>query len=118
MTITNTSEGFEYWFKATVIRVVDGDTIEMNFDLGRRIFQNDSIRLYRINAPELSTPEGVLAKKYLQKILPIGTEVIVQTHKNKNEKYGRWLGDVYLGDEGFCVNDLMVEGGHAVYKDY
>ena len=104
---------FEYWYQATVLSIHDGDTITLRFDLGRRIYSEDSIRLYRINAPELSQAGGKEARDYLRNLVPLGALVRVQTHKNARDKYGRWLGDVWYN--GICVNDYMVDSGNAVY---
>ena len=107
---------FEYWYQAEVLSIHDGDTMTLRIDMGRRIHIVDSIRLYRINAPELSQPGGKEARDFLRESVPIGSYVRIQTFKNVNDKYGRWLGDVWLGD--VCLNDLMVDADHAVYKGY
>ena len=106
---------FEFWYQATVISNHDGDTMTLNIDLGRRQYSIDSIRLIGINAPELSEVGGKDARDFLRFLCPPGTEVRIQTFKNKNDKYGRWLGKVYLPTEvGVdCVNDMMVAAGHA-----
>jgi micrococcal nuclease len=102
---------FEYWYQATVLSIHDGDTMTLRIDMGRRILIEDSIRLYRINAPELSQAGGKEARDYLRHLVPIGSTVRVQTFRNVEDKYGRWLGDVYLG--GVQINDKLVETGHA-----
>ena len=110
---------FEFWYQATVISSHDGDTLTLNIDLGRRTYSIDSIRLLGINAPELSQPGGQGARDYLRTLCPPGTEVRIQTFKNKNDKYGRWLGKVYLPPSdieprvSLCVNDIMILAGHA-----
>ncbi len=104
---------FEFWYQATVLSIHDGDTMTLRIDMGRRIYSDDAIRLYRINAPELSQPGGKEARDFLRSLVPIGSEVRVQTHKNSRDKYGRWLGDVW--HNGICVNDHLVDSGHAVY---
>lgn len=111
---------FTYWYRATVISNHDGDTLTLNIDLGRRCYSVDAIRLLGINAPELSEVGGKESRDYLSRLCPEGTEIRVQTFKNKNDKYGRWLGVVYLpGSENLiCVNDRMVESGHAKKAEY
>ena len=104
---------FEYWYECVVRAIHDGDTITLRFDLGRRIYAEDSIRLHRINAPELYRFGGKEARDFLRNLVPIGAEVRVQTFKNARDKYGRWLGDVWFN--GICINDHMVDSGHAVY---
>lgn len=108
---------FEYWYQAEVIRNHDGDTVTLRIDMGRRIFIEDSIRLRRINAPELSQPGGKESRDFLSGMLPPGTKVRIQTFKNINDKYGRWLGDMFI-ETGECVNDMLVHAGHAAYKEY
>ena len=105
----------EYWYQAKVLSVHDGDTATLDIDMGRRIHIVDSVRLYRINAPELSQAGGKEARDYLRSI--IGTDVRLQTHRNVEDKYGRWLADVWIESHGedVCLNDLMVSAGHAVY---
>jgi micrococcal nuclease len=107
------SNDFEYWYKAQVLSIHDGDTMTLRIDMGRRIYIEDSIRFYRINAPELSQSGGKESRDYLRMTVPVGTNVLVQTFKNVHDKYGRWLGDIWL--DGVCLNDLMVSSGHAKY---
>lgn len=104
---------FEYWYEAEVLSIHDGDTMTLKIDMGRRIYIQDSIRFYRINAPELSQAGGKESRDYLRIKVPLGSRVRIQTFKNANDKYGRWLGDVWIGD--ICLNDLMVTAGHATY---
>jgi micrococcal nuclease len=103
---------FEY--KATVLRVVDGDTVDISIDLGLKIFTTQRIRLYGINAPELRTPEGPAARQRLMELMPIGSEIIVRTVKDKTEKFGRYLG-VFIDHDGNQINQKMVDEGHAVH---
>jgi len=105
----------EYWYQAKVLSVHDGDTATLDIDMGRRIRIVDSVRFYRINAPELSQAGGKEARDYLRLI--IGNEVRLQTFKNAEDKYGRWLADVWIQSQGedVCLNDLMVSAGHAAY---
>lgn len=118
------AQEFEFWYQATVISNHDGDTITLNIDLGRRQYAIDSIRLIGINTPELSQLGGKEAREYLRYLCPPGTEVRIKTFKNKNDKYGRWLGKVYLpgpsdaGPVDVCVNDVMVQAGLATAIPY
>lgn len=120
MTTITTSTDIEYWYNAIVLSIHDGDTMTLKIDMGRRIHIEDSIRLYRINTPELSEVGGKEAREFLRQLCPVGLSVRVRTYKNKNDKYGRWLGDVWLThrDKELCVNDYMVTTGHAKYTTY
>lgn len=103
----------EYKYSATVLRVVDGDTLDLRVDCGFRVWMEDRFRLYGINAPEVYGEEkekGLEAKHYLESVLPVGKPVIVETFKPK-DKYGRWLGVIYA--DGDSVNDLMIVAGQA-----
>ena len=116
-------------YSATVISVYDGDTITVCVDLGFHISQTMSVRLARINCPEVrgcSSVAGLEARDYLRSILPVGTRVTLVTHKDGREKYGRYLADVYLNELECwsepnlfkCVNDMMVAKGFAEFREY
>ncbi len=106
-----------YIYAATVNRVIDGDSVEVTADLGFDIiWQKKAVRLAHINAPELNSREGVLAKQNLEKLLSIGRQgtvfaVVIKTFKPM-DKYGRWLAEIYIDD--LNINDQMVRDGHAV----
>ena len=103
---------FEWSVPATVVRVYDGDTLTCELDLGWKMRLHDqNIRLHGINAPEMNTPGGIVARDYVRKLLPIGTEVTIRSRKL--DKYGRVLGNVALPD-GRDLSDLMISSGHAV----
>lgn len=108
---------FEYWYQAEVISVHDGDTMTLSIDMGRRIYAIDSIRLLGINCPELSQPGGKEAREFVRNLCPPGKRIRIRTMKNKNDKYGRWLGIVYFED-GNCLNDTILAAGHAVETVY
>ena len=91
-----------YEYHATVLRVVDGDTIDLDVDLGFHIHVQQRVRLAGINAPEHGTKAGDAATKFLHEQLfgmrstPFQEVVIRSTKPPKTEKYGRWLADVTL----------------------
>lgn len=108
-----------YTYKATVDRVVDGDTVDLWIDLGFSIITHQRIRLARIDAPERFTDDGKLATSWLVDELQ-GKEIRVATEKTG--KYGRWIGEVEIFDglypEWDNVSDLMVKAGFAKYRSY
>lgn len=113
-----------YHYKAKVTEVYDGDTCTVEIDLGLHTFiKGEKIRLNRINAPELKGKEkekGIKSRDFLRKKI-LGKEILLQTIKDKNEKYGRYLGEIFIEDESkklININDLIVEKGFAVYKKY
>ena len=88
-----------YIYKASLIRVVDGDTVELMVDQGFSNFTKQTMRLYGIDAPELRTKEGKAAKAWLEDALMPLEAIYVQTlqHKTKakRDKYGRFLAVLY-----------------------
>lgn len=110
-----------YTYKAKLIRVVDGDTIDAEIDLGFDTIVRKRIRLYGINTPDTKTKDiaekekGLAAKQRLTELL--NSEFVVETILNKRGKYGRVLGVVYnqLEDKTrLNINEALVDEGHAV----
>lgn len=112
-----------FHYNARVVSVYDGDTCRVDIDLGLGTWvHNESIRLYRINAPEVrgaERPDGLKSRDFLRELID-GKNIILQTVRDKKGKYGRYLGEIWLQVEGEYknVNDLLVENGLAQYKDY
>ncbi len=113
-----------YHYRATVRSVYDGDTITVDLDLGLHTWiRGEKLRLYRINAPELtgaSKVAGRASRDYLRSVLN-DKEVFVETIKDEREKYGRYLAEVWLQAEDgswLNINDQMVQMGHAAYAEY
>jgi len=100
-----------YQYRAAVLKVVDGDTVHLDVELGFDVRRRDSFRLFGINAPEMSTPEGVAAKDWLIEALKPGLDMVT-THKDDREKFGRYLGTLWV--KGKNLNEAMIEAGHAV----
>lgn len=100
-------------YPGVVSRVIDGDTIVIALDLGFGIHQTGlSCRVYQINAPEMSTPEGKAARDYAVTLLPVGASVTVLSHGY--DKYGgRYDGEIVMPD-GRDFATLMIAAGHAV----
>lgn len=103
---------------ARVVRVVDGDTLILDLDLGWKVWRmGERVRLSGINCPEMNTPEGAAARDFTHFTLrtgPLGTVVPDVTFVSRSlDKYGRPLGVVKLAD-GRVLNDLIFDAGHAV----
>ena len=96
-----------YQYEAEVLRVIDGDTLDLFIDLGFKVGFNTRIRMIGIDTPEKWHPYGKVVKAYLQQILE-GNKIMLDV--TKKDKYGRYLGVVYLnkGDEQ-SVNDKLIE---------
>jgi micrococcal nuclease len=106
---------FEY--KARVVRVVDADTLDVIIDLGFNVLTNQRVRLLGINAAEKNTEMGKKAIDYVRFLLPLGTTVILQSEKDKKEKFGRYLARVFFPESKECLNDVLVTKGLAVLYD-
>lgn len=109
----------KYQYSATVVSIYDGDTITVMVDVGFDQYSKKKLRLARINTPEVKGPQreqGIAARDYLIAMIPVGTQIDIRTIKDTQEKYGRYLAEVFKGD--ICVNDLLVQAGMAAYKSY
>jgi micrococcal nuclease len=110
---------FEYYVKK-VTKVVDGDTIDVEIDLGFDISFSSRVRLAGIDTPESRTADkaekalGLEAKAYLKAAIDSAKSVVIKTEKmDSSEKYGRILGWVYLDGDTVSINDKMINDGHA-----
>lgn len=102
----------DYIRNAVVVKILDGDTIDVSVDLGYHLTTSARLRFNRINAPEMNTAAGKAAKAFIMGNLKVGDPVTIQTHKDPTDKYGRWLAEIWLSD-GRNLNTLMLEQGHA-----
>jgi micrococcal nuclease len=102
-----------YQYKATLLRVVDGDTVDVVIELGFHLRMEAKVRLYGINAPELSTDEGKAAKAKLIELLAQTNSLTLRTIKDRKEKYGRYLG-IFVDEDGHEINARMISEGCAV----
>jgi micrococcal nuclease len=110
---------FEYYVKK-VTKVVDGDTIDVDIDLGFDISFSSRVRLAGIDTPESRTKDkaekelGLQSKEYLAKNLKDAKSVVIKTEKiNSTEKFGRVLGWVYINGDTVSLNDMMINDGYA-----
>lgn len=102
---------FEY--TAKILTVHDGDTCRADIDLGFGVtLKNQSLRIYGIDAPELTTDAGKLARDHAVTLLTGGLIVRIETLKDSKEKYGRYLAKIRLPD-GTDYAMAMVAAGHA-----
>jgi micrococcal nuclease len=106
-----------YLYKAKVIKIIDGDTIDVVVDLGFTSSRTERLRFARIDAPEVRGAEreaGLQAKDWLLSQISPGSEIFIRTEKD--DSFGRYIAEIYFND--LNLNDEMVKVGHAVYKDY
>ena len=107
-----------YEYRATVDRIVDADTLDLNISLGFGVHKKERIRLARVDAWEVRGDEriqGTKAKEFVEDILHAVNEVTITTMKDKKGKYGRYIAEVLIPYEGSNKNlgDLLIEKGHA-----
>jgi micrococcal nuclease len=101
-----------FQYPARVVRVVDGDTVHLDIDLGFSTWIRDrSVRVAGINSPELATAEGKTARDFAQTLLPVGAVVELKSHSL--DKYGRVLGSITLPDGTTDYGRAMIAAKQA-----
>lgn len=114
-----------YQYRAKILKVLDGDTVDIDLDLGFNIvLSNQRVRMAGIDTPESRTTNaeekvrGQLSKKKLAEKLPVGSYVIIETQKpdSNDDKFGRILG-IFILEDGTRVNEWLIKNNYAVpYK--
>ena len=114
-----------YEYKCKVLRVVDGDTVDVDIDLGFGMWMHkERVRMMGIDTPESRTRDkvekafGLASKARLKELLPVGSMGVLKTEidrsgEDKKGKFGRILGDFITDDERRCT-DILIEEGYAV----
>ena len=110
---------YTYYVKR-VTKVVDGDTIDVEIDLGFSIIYCSRVRLAGIDTPESRTSDkaekvlGLEAKDRLKKLIDDAKSIVIKTEKlDSSEKYGRILGWLYLDGAEQSVNHALIADGYA-----
>ncbi|MDP7365715.1 MAG: thermonuclease family protein [Candidatus Pacebacteria bacterium] len=118
-----------YEYQCKIVRVVDGDTVDVDIDLGFGTWmKKQRIRLYGIDTPESRTRDleekkyGIMAKEIVKKYIPEGSTQILRTKKDKAGKYGRILGEFVVAElatgrtapHGVTLNKWMIENHYGV----
>lgn len=109
-----------FTYRATVLKIVDGDTLDIALALAPGFTRDLRLRLRGLDCPELATAAGRAAKTYVETLLSPGDEVIVCT--TKPDKYDRYLADVFLvsqsseasAKEDTFLNNALLSSGHAI----
>ena len=107
-------------YRARLVRVVDGDTIDVHIDAGFQNYREDRLRLLGLNCPEVHGPTreaGLAATVFTADWLRLGDALdpwplILETHKS--DVFGRFLARVWRIVDGACLNDDLLAGGFAV----
>lgn len=114
-----------YEYRATVDRVIDGDTVDVIIDLGFNIRIKERIRLFGIDTPEIRTRDleeknkGLEAKARLEELILDRNLIIQSSEFNSTGKYGRTLGIIFVTnvDGRQNINEVLLEEGHAeIYR--
>ena len=110
---------YEYNVKK-VTKIVDGDTIDVDIDLGFNISFSRRVRLAGIDTPESRTKDarekalGLEVKNKVKVSMESAKKVVIKTElTDSTEKYGRILGWVYLDDSTKSLNEQLIEEGYA-----
>lgn len=113
-----------YEYRCKILRVVDGDTVDVDIDLGFGMWMHkERVRMMGIDTPESRTRDkveklfGLAAKAHLKSLLPVGSMQVLKTEidrsgEDKKGKFGRILGDFLLEDRR--ATEQMIVDGHAV----
>jgi micrococcal nuclease len=110
---------YEYRVKQ-VLRVVDGDTIDVDIDLGFDISFTSRVRLAGIDTPESRTTDkkekvlGLEVKQHLKELLSKSSKIVIRTEKpDSTEKYGRILGWLFIDGAEKSINEGLIADGYA-----
>ena len=112
-------------YKCTILRVVDGDTVDVDIDLGFGVWmRKERIRVLGIDTPESRTRDkvektyGIMAKEFVKSYLPVGSVQTLQTEKDGTGKFGRILGKFLVHDikedRQMHLGDIMIREHLAV----
>ena len=113
-----------YEYSCKIDRVVDGDTVDVDIDLGFGIWlRKERVRLYGIDTPECRTRDleekkyGLAAKAFVQDFLPVGSMQTLRTQKDDKGKFGRILGEFVVYDTTTdarrTLNQIMIDRHYA-----
>lgn len=102
--------------------IYDGDTMWLEVDMGfGHLFQLGPCRLFGLDTPEVnrraSKVAGIAARDFVRRKLAKVDWFRIQSEKDEKGKYGRYLIRIYL-PSGTCLNDLLIQSGHAIAKTY
>ena len=105
-------------YNCTIRRVVDGDTVDVDIDLGFDTWiHNERVRLYGIDTPESRTRDltekwyGKASKAFLEEQLK---DQEIQLVSHDKGKFGRILGELFIGNSSYSINKMMIDHYHAV----
>jgi micrococcal nuclease len=115
-----------YTYRCVIKRVVDGDTVDLDIDLGFDVWLKDQrVRVFNIDAPESRTSDkiekvfGLAAKSRVESLLPVGSKFVITTYlangsTDLREKFGRILADFIIPDFKESLSQILLQEGHAI----
>jgi micrococcal nuclease len=108
-----------YEYQCKVVKVIDGDTADVDIDLGFGVWmKKQRVRFYGVDTPESRTSDkeekvyGLMAKEFVLSHLPIGSTQVLRTKKDGVGKYGRILGEFVVDDT--TLNQLLIDTHNGV----
>ncbi|MBN2716983.1 MAG: thermonuclease family protein [Deltaproteobacteria bacterium] len=104
-----------YTYDARVLKVVDGDTLALRISLADSTLVDERIRLRGVDAKERLSKAGEAATAFVRRRLPTGTTV--RLHTFTDDRYGRYVGDIFYGERDVWLNRELVESGLAKFLD-
>lgn len=109
-----------YEYRAAVLRVVDGDTVDVAIDLGFGVEKRERVRLSGLDAPEQNTSDGMAATRFVQDWVaaqpPVASRfgyVLRSKRPEPKDRYARYLAELF-SPSGESLNAALIEAGHAV----
>ena len=113
-----------YEYRCKILRVVDGDTVDVNIDLGFGMWMHkERVRMMGIDTPESRTRDkvekkfGLASKQFVKDMMPVGSKQVLKTQidrsgEDKKGKFGRILGDFLI--DGKKLTETMIKEGYGV----
>lgn len=119
-----------YTYQAALVRVVDGDTVDLLVDLGFKVSVNIRARLFGVNTPEITGVRhdsdeyrrGIEAREFVKKwFAESDDKVLIRSHDGRHVragKFGRWIVEIERLSDGAHLSPALVKTGHAVEVGY
>ena len=110
-----------YEYRCKIVKVIDGDTVDVDIDLGFGMtYKKQRVRMKGIDTPESRTRDleekkfGLASKEFLKEQLKDQEIELVSHDKGK---FGRILGELFVGSSAYSINRIMIDNHHAVPYD-
>jgi micrococcal nuclease len=105
-----------YEYRGELVRVVDGDTYDFEVDLGFHVFTRIRVRMLGVDTAETygvkkeseEYQNGIEQKRFVEDWFDVSDEIFIETEKDEQGKYGRWLARVY-NESGESLNVALIE---------